>query len=423
MIILLLLNALFVAAEFSLVSVPRTTVDRYAAKGNSMAKVIGSILHDPHRQDQYLATSQLGITIASLGLGMYGEHAMTKGIEELFEISGLSVLVIGMAGIISSTLAVTVLSYFHIVLGETVPKSIGIRYPEKIVFILTPFMLAIKKLLYPLVFCLDVLTTGILNLIGIKRQVVISEHCHTTEELEFIIKESQEGGLLKKESGHVIEELFEFNELTAGEVMVPRVSIKGIEAGTDYKELAKLIKETPFTRYPVYKDDLDHIAGMIHIKDILKLLIKKSALTEEYIRPILYLPKTLHLDQIFAKMKKERIQMVIAMDEHGGTSGLVTIDDLFEEVVGQIEEKPEHNDIYLDVNGILHVSGTVRVEEVGEWLDLVLEHNDVDSVSGLVLTLLGRPPKVEDTVIYNKVKFQVTEIEGHGVKECIVIRE
>jgi len=263
--------------------------------------------------------------------------------------------------------------------------------------------------------------TGILKIIGIKRQISESEHYYTPEELEYIVKESHEGGLLKPESAQVIRDLFEFGDLTAGEVMVPRVRMTGIPINADFAELNKIVHASPHTRYPVYEGDMDHITGIIHIKDIFKRLLKKENIHREDIREVPYVPETSELNDILLVMGKLRSHMVVVMDEHGGTAGVITIEDLYEEVVGEIEEGtgilPE---IYEVKKGIFHVEGIVRLDRLGEKLNTVLDHEEIDTVSGLILDLLGRPPVVGDKLTYRDVDFEVIDIEGQGVRKCSV---
>lgn len=417
--LLILLNGLFVAAEFAIVGAPRAAIERRAAKGHRVAQVVSRILHDPRRQDMYIATAQLGITVASLGLGMYGEHVLAEWISARLDTLGVPSWLAVHA--VASVVSISILTYFHIVIGEMVPKSLSLQQAERTVLWITPLMQWVMTIFYPLIVGLNGLGNGILRLMGVNRQTAGHQYYHTPEELEFIINESLEGGLLRAESGRVLQELFEFGDLTAGEVMVPRVRITGIPLGTMPPELAEILRVSPHTRYPVYEDDLDHIVGMVHIKDLLRRLLDKKPIQTEDARRVRYIPETSELDTVLEAMHESQTHMVIVMDEHGGTAGLVTIEDLFEEVIGDIEEgTPKRPEIYKDAKGQIHVAGTVRVEEVGEYLDQELEHEDIDTVSGLVLTTLDRPPVVGDVVIYDNVRFQVTVVEGHGVKECVV---
>ncbi len=416
---LILLNAVFVAAEFAIVGAPRLSIDKKAAEGNRLARVVQSVLRDPQKQDRYIATAQLGITVASLGLGMYGEHVLADGIFHYLGESGGPALLVSHT--FASVLAVTILTYFHIVVGEMVPKSLALQRAEAMALWITPPMLWTKNLLYPFVVGLNGLGNLVLRLMGVQRQVSHAEQYYTAEELALIVQESEELGALRTDSSQMLQELFEFGDLTADQVMVPRVRITGIALGATPDEIREVVGSSPHTRYPVFEHDLDHIVGMIHIKDVLRLLLNNETLAPEHARPLPLMPETAELDDVLASMRLERTQMVVVLDEHGGTAGIVTLEDLFEEVVGEIAESPtDAPPYYRDTAGRLRVPGTMRVDEVGQQFNLDLEHDEVDSVSGLVLALLGRTPVVGDMVRYERLELEVTAVKGHGVDECAV---
>ncbi len=416
---LILLNAIFVAAEFAIVGAPKMSIDKRAADGNRLARVVQSVLRDPQKQDRYIATAQLGITVASLGLGMYGEHVLADGIYHYLGGSGGPAFLASHT--FASVVAVTILTYFHIVVGEMVPKSLALQRAETMALWITPPMLWTKTLFYPFVVGLNGLGNLTLRMMGVQRQVSHAEQYYTPEELALIVQESEELGALRTDASQVLQELFEFGDLTADQVMVPRVRITGIALGSTPDEIRELLGSSPHTRYPVFEHDLDHIIGMIHIKDVLRLLLNNETLAQDHARPLPLMPETAELDDVLASMRRERTQMVVILDEHGGTAGIVTLEDLFEEVVGEIAESPtDAPPYYRDASGKLRVPGTMRVEEVGQQFDLDMEHEEVDSVSGLVLTLLGRTPVVGDTVRYERLEFEVTAVKGHGVDECAV---
>jgi CBS domain containing-hemolysin-like protein len=417
--VLLLLNALFVAAEFAIVGAPRAAIDNRAAQRQPLARLVQSVMRDPLRQDRYIATAQIGITVASLGLGMYGEHVVADWLREQLGDGSVSTWLAAHG--FASVLAVAVLTYFHVVVGEMIPKSLALQSAERMALAITPVMLWIQTLLLPAVVTLNALGNIVLRWIGIDRRESSTEHYYTPEELQLIVEESEEQGALRTESGQVLQELFEFGELTAGEVMVPRVRITGIPVGAGPDQLRQLLGQHPRTRYPVYEGDLDHIAGTYHIKDLLRLLLNGTAVTAEGARSAPVVPETALLDAVLATMRRERAQFAVVIDEHGGTSGVVTLEDLFEEVVGEIDDSPERRSgPRRDSTGRLRVPGTMRLDELGQQFDLELAHEDVDSVSGLILTVLGRPPKVGDSVEYGRLRLDVTATKGRGVDEAAV---
>jgi len=418
--LLILANALFVAAEFAIVGAPRASIEHLAGRGNRLARRVHRILEDPRQQDRFIATAQIGITVASLGLGMYGEHVIAGWIETAIAPWAANPWLASHA--IASALAVALLTYLHIVIGEMVPKALALQHAGSTVLWVAPPMLAVQRALLPFVAGLNALGNGMLRLVGIERREVGAERYHTTEELQYIIEESQEGGMLREEAGDILRELFEFGDLTAGEVMVPRVQLTGILVGTEADELRAIVRASPHTRYPVYSGDLDHIIGSLHIKQILRLIVSNEAVTAREARPLPYLPGPVPLDEVLAAMRRARAQMAVVMDQHGGTAGLVTMEDLFEEVIGDIEEGRGRAHLVREGPDRLRVHGTVRLTEAGEALACALEHPKVTTVSGLVLLVLRRPATVGDVVTWNNVRVEVTAVAGRGVAEAVITK-
>lgn len=420
--LLIFINGLFVAAEFSLVMAPRAVIERLAEQGQRAAISLRSILSDTLLQDRCIATAQLGITLASLGLGMYGEHVLAEWIGHGLELVSLASWIGAHAA--ASVLAIAFLTYLHIVLGEMVPKSLALQQPDTAALWLIRPVQWTQYIAFPLVILLTGLGNGVLRLIGIRRQSVGHERYHTAEELQFVVRESQKGGLLRAESGRVLNDLLEFGEITAGEVMVPRTKAVGMRVGASSEEIKRVIRTSRHTRYPVFEGDLDHILGVVHLKEVFRALLSEKSLPSQIIHPVPRVPEGLTLDRVLEAMRSAGAQMVIVMDEHGGTAGILTMEDLFEEIVGDIEEPDAlepHAEIYRDEQGVLHAAGAVRLPEVGEHLGADLEHDEVDSVSGLVLLLLGRPAVPGDAVEYDGFRFEVTDVAGHGVEECRVV--
>jgi CBS domain containing-hemolysin-like protein len=419
-LLLVLANGLFVAAEFAIVGAPRASIEHQADQGSRLAGRVERILADPKKQDRYIATTQIGISVASLGLGMYGEHALAEWIAP--RLTALEQLRWVAAHSVASVIAVAILTYLHIVIGEMVPKALALQRASHTVLYVSPFIEVLEFILYPVVVGLNAIGNALLRLIGIRRREVDTERYHTTEELQFIIQESQEGGLLRGESGRILRELFEFGDLTAREVMVPRVRLVGIPVGVSGDQLRELVRGDVHTRYPIYDGDLDHILGSVHIKLLLRHLVLNRPIEAIDARPLPYVPLTTPLDEVIAAMRKERAQMAVVMDEFGGTAGLITFEDLFEEVIGEIAEGRGRTPITKLDGGRLNVRGTVRLEDVGDALSIPLEHPDVVTVSGLILSCLRRPVAVGDVVNWNHCRFEVTMTSGRGVAEAIVTR-
>ncbi|MGH9255601.1 MAG: hemolysin family protein [Vicinamibacterales bacterium] len=419
-LLLVLANGLFVAAEFAIVGAPRASIEHQAAQGSRLARRVARILETPRRQDRYIATTQVGISVASLGLGMYGEQVIAEGIAARLESFDQIRWIATHA--LASVIAVGLLTYLHIVIGEMVPKALALQRAERTVLYVTPVIEVIQTTLLPVIVALNAVGNGLLRLFGVRRESVATERYHTTEELQYIIEESQEGGLLRGESGEILRELFEFGDLTAGEVMVPRVMLTGIAVGTARDELQTIVQKSVHTRYPVYSGDLDNIIGSLHIKQILRHLVASGPVTARDARPLPYVPGQMPLDEVLAVMRRYRAQMAVVMDQHGGTAGLVTMEDLFEEVVGDIEEAHGPMSIVRLTPGRIRARGTVRLQEAGEALGCSLEHPKVTTISGLVLVLLGRPAAVGDAVTWQNARIEVTAVAGRGVADAVLTR-
>ncbi|MFP3947294.1 MAG: hemolysin family protein [Gemmatimonadota bacterium] len=419
---LILLNAVFVAAEFAIVGSPRVSIERSAAEGSRLARLVGRVLRDARRQDRYIATAQLGITSASLALGMYGEHLMAEWLGDQLEALG----VFGdlrwiSAHAVASAAAVAFLTYLHVVLGEMVPKSLALQSPGKMAMAIAVPMRVMELVLYPLVLILNGIGNGILKILGVERTAVTDERYRTVDELSFIVAESRAQGLLGREPARVVQELLEFSDLTAGEVMVPRTRIVAFPVGATEEEVTAVLRDERHTRFPVHEGDLDNIAGVVHVKDLLQGLGAGGRIDRSLLRELPYVPRTEGLDRVLRAMRRSRSQMAVVMDEHGGTAGIVTLEDLFEEVVGDIADPGEVPPVRKDADGRISVAGTVRLDELGEALDLVLEHEDVDTVSGLVIARLGRPPAIGDRVEFEGVTLEVSAVRGRGVEEARVV--
>jgi len=418
--LLVIVNGLFVAAEFSIVAAPRASVEHLASQGSLLAGRVLRILENPRLQDRYIATTQIGISAASVGLGMYGEHWLADRIAGGLDPLGASRWIAAhtLAGII----AVAILTYIHIVVGEMVPKALALQSAHRTALYTSPFIELVEKVVLPLVVPLNAFANGLLKLFGVKRRENEGERYHTPEELQYIVQESQEGGLLRGEAGQILRDLFEFGDRTAGEAMVPRVLLTGIPVGCEADELRAIVRSQAHTRYPVYSGDLDHIIGSIHIKDVLRHLISNQPVSARDAREVPYVPGPATVDKVLAAMRRYRAQMAVVMDQHGGTAGLVTMEDLFEEVIGDIEEGRGRAAIVREADGRVRVRGTVRLDEVSKTLDWPLENPQVTTVSGLVLLLLGRPVQQGDVVIFNDVRIEIASVILRGVGEALMSR-
>lgn len=416
----LALNALYVAAEFALVAAPRAAIEHRAGEGDLLSGRLVRLLGSSHAQDRYIATAQLGITIASLGLGMFGEHGLADWLAP--QLAWLGDYRWVTAHGVASVTSVAVLTCLHIVIGEMLPKSLALQHTERSARWLYWPMRASWYLAFPFVWTFNGVSELALRVIGIRREHS-EEQVHTPEELRLIVEESEEGGALREESGRLLKELFEFGDLTAAQVMTPRVRVTGIPLGASAADVRGLLLTRLHTRYPVFDGDLDHIVGMLHVKDLLRRVVSdaRDVITVADVRPIPVVLETTPLDDVLATMQRANAHLAAVLDEHGGTAGTVSIEDLSEEVVGEIAEDATDVPSFIeDAPGVWRVAGTARLDEVGQRFDLDLEHDDVDSVSGLVLARLGRPPVLGDLVEFRHLRFEVLSLAGKGVREARV---
>jgi CBS domain containing-hemolysin-like protein len=422
-VLLILLNGMFVASEFAIISASRAALAAQAQQGDAIAVRASWILGEPLRLDRYIATAQLGITFASLGLGMYGEHNLARIIGGWLIDFGMpeSGAMIGAHGL-ATVLALTLVTYLHVVFGEMIPKSLALTHSLPTVRWLLRPMLLFGMAFGPLVTVLTGVGNALLRLIGFHRGRGAS-HYYDPQELEALVAESREGGLIAEEGERVFREIIDFSEISAAEAMVPRVRVDSIPALAAHEQLREIVSNRPRTRYPVIEGSLDQIVGTVHIKDLLRLLSTGEALRPELVHEVAYVPETATLEQVLAAMDRARNQMVVVMDEHGGTGGIVTIEDICAEAIGEVEEGIE------DVSDIVElgpdrwqVQGTVRLDTVGAAVGRDLEHEDVITVSGLILALLGRPPRRGDAVHWRGFEFRVGLLHGRGVAIAIVER-
>lgn len=420
--LLILLNGFFVAAEFAIVGAPHTRIAQRADEGSAVARRVLEILQDTDRQNRYLATAQVGITIASLGLGMYGEHAIADWLVE--PLARLGTLSTPAAHSIAAVLSIGFLTYLHVVIGEMVPKSIALQSAEATVLRLERPMAVMDKIFLPIVSVLNGLGNAIMKSIGIPPA---EPHARlmSPEELEIIVEESYAGGLIQADEQLFIENIFDLSERTVGQVMTPRTRIVGIPASADEKTVLHRACEARFTRLPVYQDRLDQILGILHLKDLARQQMHpgEGFNLAELVRETGFVPESLSLEEMLARFRRERFQMAIVIDEFGGTAGLVTMEDLVEEVVGEIldEFDQEVTPIKQIRPGTLRVRGDLLLDELKQHFGLDLEHPDADTVGGMIMAVLGRVLRPGDEItIKEGVRFEVETVKGLAVQTVLI---
>jgi CBS domain containing-hemolysin-like protein len=379
-------------------------------------------IEDPIRQNQYITTAQVGITIVSLGLGMYGEHVLAEWL--LVPLHNLGGLASPAAHTISTVLSVGILTYLHVVIGEMIPKSLALEAAESTAFYLSQPMNLAEKIFYPFVVLLNWLSLWFTRILGIPPRKA-EERLFTPDELEFIVEESFEGGLLAPSDQLFIENILDLEERTAEQVMTPRNKIDGIPVSADSQSVMQIICNTTKTRYPVFQDTSDKITGIFHIKDLARFQVKNSnelLNLQDLIRPTIYIPEHFPLDELLIRFRKENHQIAIVLDEFGGTAGIITLEDLLEEVVGEIQDEYDEEILPIEElpGNVLRVQGEVILEELDQHYDLAWETPDANTIGGLVTSLLGHIPHPNETITYKGVNIVVESIEGLYIKSLLL---
>jgi CBS domain containing-hemolysin-like protein len=305
-----------------------------------------------------------------------------------------------------------------------VPKSVALASPVRVALWVTPVMLVIRMALWPMVFVTERASRLALRMLRIRRDAASAGGYYTSDDLADAVDASEEFGVLSPASGQVLRDLLAFPERTAAEAMVPRVRMIGIPVGATAQDVASILRRSRHTRHPVYEGDLDHILGAVHVKRLYREnLLGGAPVSAESARPVPFVPETTRLDRVLEVMREHGVHVVIVMDEHGGTAGMITVEDLFEEVVDENDEGRDASPAFtVEAGGAVVVAGTVRLDELGEHLQLELEHAEADTVSGLVLLLLGRPARANDRVEYAGLTFTVLAVANRGVRRCRVQR-
>ncbi|HBV86165.1 MAG TPA: hypothetical protein DEF42_05820 [Desulfosporosinus sp.] len=414
------LNGLFVAAEFSMVKVRKTRLAELAENGSRRAK---SALDVTSQLDAYLSACQLGITLASLGLGWLGEPAIAALIEPLFAgIAGWNTIY---THTISIAIAFSIISLLHIVLGELVPKSLAIQKAESTALATAGFLKGFYWICYPIIRSLNSLANLVLRIWGIE-PANEADLSHSEEELRMLVDASQKHGYLDKFEGKLLDNVFEFSDRNASEVMVPRQDMVCIFIQDTFEEILEVVKEHGHTRYPLCDDDKDHVLGLVHMRDIFRLQEQSGSKDIIQIkRDILAVPEGMPISHLVQRMRSQRTHMAVVVDEFGGSAGLVTLEDMLEELVGEIydEFEMEQPPIQKLAESEYVLNGRVLMEEVSEMLDIQLEEETVSTIGGYVFSRLGRKPVKGDVVYFDGFHFEVMEVMGFRITKVMVKRK
>lgn len=421
--LLLLVNAFFVGAEFAIVRARKNRIEQMEKDGNIDAKLALKALDDVNF---FIAAVQVGVTIASIGIGWFGSPTIEKMLTPLLKsvpsadayIMQIAVAVIAFIGI----------TFLHVLIGEQVPKCIALQYPEKISLFVAKPMDVFMTLSKPFVWLLNKTCNGILRMLRIPVNPSLKT-VHTIDDLDMYVENSYDEGVLNETEKDMFHNVLQFSDLTAHEVMTPRTDMVCVSIDTPLDELNSIATENQYTRYPVYSEDIDHITGFVHVKDLFMLSLKNETRPIEKIqRKIPLVPETITLDKLVMLFKRQRAQMAIVVDEFGGTSGLITLEDVLEEIFGDVQDEfdiDEEKDIKEIRPQVFEVTGTMRLDELAKFFDIPeedMEVEDVDTVAGLVVKELERIAKVGDRVNYKDFTFTVSEIDGARIIKILLVK-
>ena len=416
-LVLVFMNAFFVAAEFSVVKVRKSRMETLVLENNKSAKHVLKVVTN---LNAYLSACQLGITLASLGLGWVGEPAVAKMLEPLFEMLDVPDAAVHS---ISFLLGFGIITAAHIVLGELVPKSLAIISAEKMSLFTAYPLIMFYRLTYPIMWLFNHSTELILRIFGLSQS---DEHdtAYTDEEIKLLAEESYKHGLIDQKELDFVDNIFDFSDKTVKEIMVPRTDMQCIFIEDSFDNIIETTLNEQFTRYPVCKGDKDNIIGFVHIKDLYKQKIQGKTDIESIIREIKFVEESLSISQLFDLFKRSKHQMAIVIDEYGGTFGLVTIEDILEDLVGDIEDEfdEEDKEIVSNTDGSFTVDGKVLLDDINDLLDLNIEEENIDTIGGWIYSQVIEYPEVNDTYTFEDYEFIVAECDNKRIKKVIIKR-
>jgi len=413
--ILIALTAFFVTSEFAIVKIRSSRIDQLIEEGNSKAvpakKVISNL-------DEYLSACQLGITITALGLGWIGESTIEHILGPLFLKLNIPESV---TQILSVGIAFALITFLHVVVGELAPKTLAIQKAELITLLVSRPLIMFYKIMYPFIWVLNKSARIVSSIFGLK-PVSENEIAHTEEELRIILSESYKSGEINQSEFKYVNKIFEFDNRIAKEIMVPRTEMVSLSKDDSLETFLQVLREEKFTRYPVIDGDKDHIIGLINIKEIMTDLIGNENLSsqtlESYTRPIIRVIETIPIHDLLVKMQKDRVHMAVLMDEYGGTSGVVTVEDILEEIVGEIRDEFDMDEIpeirKVKENHYI-IDSKVLVSEINDLLGVEIDDEDVDTIGGWILTE-NYEAKEGDIILHDTYTFKILDMEEHHIK-------
>jgi len=418
-VVLLLFNGFFVAAEFALVRSRRTRLDAMARGGDAKARLA---LRATGTLPRLLSASQLGITLASLALGWVAESTLGEGLARWFGSLPIAVeqsLRVSVGAIV----ALASVTYLHVVFGELAPRAVALNHPEQLARWLAPPLMVFAWLATPFIAVLNRSSQAVLSLFG-QRGDVLDESVHSPDELRLIVEQSQEGGAIPAQDADLIEGVFEFSEKNAREVMTPRTDVVAMPIDATLDEALAIVEENAFSRYPAYDGSIDNIVGLVLAKDLLRVLRNPPPgfTVESIMRDVHVVPGSREVEEVLADFKRLKEHLAVVLDEYGGTAGIVTMEDLLEEIVGEIldeYDEPTAADAP-QTGGETLVPGSMHIGESNERFGLTVPQDDYTTIGGFVFGSLGRLPVVGDRVVAGGAVFTVREMDGRRIETVAV---
>ncbi|HWO55679.1 MAG TPA: hemolysin family protein [Paenibacillus cookii] len=426
-LLLVFFNGVFVAAEFSLVKMRQSRLTQLVSEGNRMANYA---LKVNNKLDAYLSATQFGITLASLGLGWIGEPAVSHLLVQplMYKIGITDKTVISSVSVI---LGFCVITFLHIVLGELAPKSLAIQKTEGAALLLSGPLMLFYKIFFPFIWLLNASANVILRMFGVQ-PATESEAAHSEEEIRILMNQSAKSGVIDKDEMKLMDNIFEFSDLLAREIMLPRTDMDCLYTNNTLEENLRIISETKHSRYPVAVEDKDQIIGFVHITDFLLADEEHQKELAKLVRPILNVPESMEISHVLRLMQKKHAQLTLVVDEYGGTAGMLTAEEILEEIVGELydEFEDERPDVEIQED-FISVDGRMLIEDVNDLTGVIIEDDEVDSIGGwLFKELEGNPVKGRTVQLANYVfeveestRLRITRVNIHRVAAAEPNRE
>ena len=407
--LLILLNGFFVAAEYALVTARRTRIIELLHQGNKRARAVLKITSDP---PQFIAAMQLGVTLTSLGIGALGEHALSKAFDTWIA-TALAVL-----------LAYLILTFFHVVIGELVPKGLALGHSEGTALWVSGPVRAFFTLFAPFVWVLRRATDVVLRVLGLESPGAEREPLSEAE-LRMLLSRSSQEGEIEHDEQQMIDKVFVFGDKEVADVMVPRPEVVAVSVTLPIEEALKSVLESPYTRYPVYRESIDDVIGVLHVRDLFTAVYDRGIAEvriEEIVRPPYIVPETKDLQSLLHEFRRTNTHFAIVVDEYGGMAGICTLEDLLEEIVGEIEDEFDVAEEQIEQvdEDTYRIDGMFPIDEFNARFGTDLPDEDFHTLGGFVFGQLGRAPEPGDDVSYNGLRFDVLEVEGNRIEKLAV---